>query len=271
MPDEKAELEKTPPQPIEITSLENAPRPHYPPAYNYGYGYGGDEQKIYLRELWRTVRKRKWLIATIMFIVTTLVTIEVYRTRNIYQATTLIEIGKDTTTLGRPENIWGDDFDPFYMVNIKTKMLTVRSRALLEVVVKEEHLDQNPGFIQSLGKKSVWQAVKAIGGKFGLADKDSIDLPKTDSQMTMTIGDASEAEEHQKQRIESCIGVLSGGLSVEPVTDTRALSISLPTPTLRPPPRLRTPSRPLSSSATSKTRLRSFAARPSGLTIRRAG
>ena len=46
---------------------------------------------------------------------------------------------------------------------------------MLEHVVKEQHLDQNPKFLQSLGKKSVWQALKAMGGKFGLADKESID------------------------------------------------------------------------------------------------
>lgn len=227
MPDEKAELERIPPQPLEIAAPETAAiRPHYPASYGYGYGYGGDEQKIYLRELWRTVRKRKWLIATIAFIITTLVTIEVYRTKNIYQASTLIEIGKDTTTLGRPESIWGDDFDPFYMVNIRTKMLTVKSRALLEAVVKDEHLDQNPRFLQSLGKKSVWQAVKTIGGKFGIADKESIDQPKVESELALTVASESERAEEENRRIDGCVAVLSGGLAVEPVTDTRALSIS---------------------------------------------
>ena len=63
MPDEKAELEKVSAPTIEISARETSGvRPYYPNSYGYGYGYGagGDDQKIHLRELWRTVRKRKW-------------------------------------------------------------------------------------------------------------------------------------------------------------------------------------------------------------------
>jgi uncharacterized protein involved in exopolysaccharide biosynthesis len=150
MPDQKSELEKIAPQVIDIPAHEvTGIRPHYP--NSYGYGYPADNQKIHLRELWRTVRKRKWLILTIVVIITTLATIEMYRTKNTYQASTLVEIGKDMTTLGRPGSIYGDDYDPFYMVNIKTKMLMIKSHSLLEEVVKEKHLDQMQKFYRSGG------------------------------------------------------------------------------------------------------------------------
>src|SRR5215470_6420241 len=104
MSDEKSELEPVPHQTIDITARESSgTRPYYPNPNSYGYGYGygtPDNQKIHLRELWRTVRKRKWLIATITVIITTLVTIDMYRTKDTFQASTLIEIGKDMTTLG---------------------------------------------------------------------------------------------------------------------------------------------------------------------------
>src|SRR5262245_341927 len=149
MADENSDLERIRPKPIEVVQREPAViTTHYPNSYTYGYG---DNQKNYLRESWRTVRKRKWLIVTAAFIITTLVTIDVHRTRNIYQASALIEVGKDTTTLGRPESIWGEDFDPFYMVNIRTKMLMVKSHALLDTVVGENHLAQNPRFLQARG------------------------------------------------------------------------------------------------------------------------
>src|ERR1041384_5470285 len=80
MSDERVELEKIDPQ--DDTALV---RPHYPgvigypdvPAYGYGYGEE-EEDGLHLRELWRTVRKRKWLIVAVAVIVTTLVTIEAY-------------------------------------------------------------------------------------------------------------------------------------------------------------------------------------------------
>lgn len=227
MPDEKSELEKIPRQTIEIAAREaSGVRPQYPNSYGYGYGAGADDQKIHLRELWRTVRKRKWLIATIAFIITTLVTIDVYRAKNTYQASTLIEIGKDMTTLGRPGSIFGDDYDPYYMVTIKTKMLMVKSHSLLEAVVTEKHLDQNPKFFSAGGKKSLWQAVKAMGSRVGIKDKDSTEEPDAEAEIPATIPAGPEGAEEEKKRLERCIGMLGGGLTVEAVRDTRALRIS---------------------------------------------
>jgi capsular exopolysaccharide synthesis family protein len=227
MPDENSELEKIPRQVIDIAARETSEvRPHYPNSYGYGYGNATDDQKIHLRELWRTVRKRKWLIATIAVIITTLVTIDMYRTKDTFQASCLIEIGKDMTTLGRPGSIYGDDYDPFYMVNIKTKMLMVKSHSLLEVVVTEKHLDQNPKFYRAGGKKTFWQALRVLGTKVGIENNERSEAADTQAEMVVS-GDSEETEEEKtKKRIESCIGLLEGGLGVEPVKETRALRIS---------------------------------------------
>jgi len=174
MADEKNDLERvTHVTPIDIMARDaGGLRPHYPASYGYGYSYGSEDQKIHLRELWRTVRKRKWLVVTLALVITTLVTIEMYRTKDIFQASTMIEVGKDTSRLGSPGgNIFGDDYDPFYMVNMKTKMLMVKSHALLESVVVENRLDQNPRFLGAGGKKSVWEALKLMGAKVGITDR----------------------------------------------------------------------------------------------------
>jgi polysaccharide biosynthesis transport protein len=229
MPDENSELEKIPRQVIDIAARETSGiKPHYPNSYGYGYGNAPDDQKIHLRELWRTVRKRKWLIATITVIITTLVTIDMYRTKDTYQASALIEIGKDMTTLGRPGSIYGDDYDPFYMVNIKTKMLMVKSHSLLEVVVTEKHLDQNPKFYRAGGKKTLWEGLRAVGTRIGIkSDERSEELEAQPEIVATGTGGIQESEEEKtRKRIESCIGLLEGGLGVEPVKETRALRIS---------------------------------------------
>src|SRR3989442_6666551 len=59
--------------------------------------YGGAED-FHLRGLWRIVRKRRWLIAGIAVIATTLVAIDAFRTKPLYQAAATIEIGKDSGT-----------------------------------------------------------------------------------------------------------------------------------------------------------------------------
>jgi capsular exopolysaccharide synthesis family protein len=232
MSDERTDLEKvTPAAALEGAAREGAGlRPFYPQGtgYGYGYGYAADDHRARLRELWRTVRKRKWLIITIVLIATTIAMVEGYRTKNTYQASTLIEIGKDSTALGRPGNIFGDDYDPFYMVNIKTKMLMVKSHSLLGEIVTAHSLDQNPRFYQSGGKKSVWTAVRLIGAKFGVtgAPEENEGVPDsiTSSEST-TAADGSISPE-AKLQIERCIAILNAGLTVEPVKETRALRIS---------------------------------------------
>jgi capsular exopolysaccharide synthesis family protein len=231
MADGKFDLEKLPPStPIDIAARETAGlRPSYPGSYGYGYNYGQAEQKIHLRELWRTVRKRKWLILTIVFVVTTLVTVEMYRTKNSYQASTLVEIGKDTNRLGSPGSVFGDDYDPFYMINLKTKILMIKSHSLLESVIINDKLDQNPQFLQASGKKSVWEALKLMGAKAGIIDKSKdADEERIDSTIIPVTPalDAQTRTPEEKVLLERAIAILDGGLTVDPVKDTRALRIS---------------------------------------------
>ena len=230
MADEKQDIEKLPPPvPLEVVAREaGGLRPHYPSSYGYGYGSKPDDQKIHLRELWRTVRKRKWLILTLVFVITTLVTIEMYRTKNVYQAGAMIEVGKDTSRLGAPgTSIFGDDYDPFYMVNMKTKMLTLKSRPLLESVVLENHLDQNPRFLQAGGKKSIWEALKLMGAKVGISQKPADDPPDDDVREVVTANNSSAAPTPEaKRKIDACVALLGGGLAVDTVKETKALRIS---------------------------------------------
>ncbi len=233
MADEKVELEPIRPAaaPLEAVSRDTAGlRPHYPQGAGYGYPYGTGEGRMHLRELWRTLRKRKWLVLTLMFVVTTLVTIEMYRTKDVYQATTLIEVGKDVSRLGQSSNIFGDDYDPFYMVNIKTKMLMVRSHALLESVVLENHLDENPQFLRAGGKKSIWEALHLIGARVGIASSSADTQPAAESGGDVVTTNQTPRLDHltpeARRRVEMCISMLNGGITVEPVKETRALRIA---------------------------------------------
>src|SRR5262245_44798022 len=62
-------------------------------AYNY-YNAPPDETPN-LREYWRKIRKRKWLVLAITVIVTTIVTIESFRTKSIFEATATVALTND--------------------------------------------------------------------------------------------------------------------------------------------------------------------------------
>src|SRR5262245_40590937 len=148
MSSDRVELEKIEPH-------DEAPlvRPHYPraagypdiPAYGYGYGYGEDEEGLRLHELWRSVRKRKWLILTITVIITTLVMIEAYRTKSTYRASAFVELGKDSPTVRSSSSqvvIQPDDADVYYpQLAINTNLFRLTSEPLLEDVVADLRLE----------------------------------------------------------------------------------------------------------------------------------
>ncbi len=228
MAGEKAELERIVPADDAIPARPGYPRlTGYPESAGYGYGYG-DEDGLRLRDLWRTVRKRKWLIITITFIVTTIVTIEAYRTKSTYMAQAFIEIGKDSPAIRSGPNdtvIRTEDSDLYYpQLAINTNLFRLTSEPLLEDVVVNLKLDQNPAFVDT-GKKSVWEAIQAIGNRIGSSPQN--DEPET---IVYTGEPALEKNgsrtQEESERLAPYVGLIAGGLRAEQVKDTRTLKVT---------------------------------------------
>src|SRR5690348_1652016 len=64
----------------------------YTDAYPAQYG---EAEEFHLRNLWRIARKHRWIIIGVTFVVTTLIAVDVFRAKNLYEATATIEIGRD--------------------------------------------------------------------------------------------------------------------------------------------------------------------------------
>ena len=94
----------------------------------------GEAEDFHLRGLWRIVRKRRWLIIGIVFIITTLVTIDVFRTKPLYEATTTIEIGRDNGMRVNSNGVFIQDED-YLIVTMNTSEVILKSLPLLEDVV----------------------------------------------------------------------------------------------------------------------------------------
>jgi capsular exopolysaccharide synthesis family protein len=170
-----------------------------------------------LRELWLIVRRRKWLVLTLITIVTTIVAIQMYRTDNYYQANSIIEIGKESTTITREAgvNVQDEGFDPYYQVNIKTKMLMLTSHSLLEDVVVRLKLDQNPKFLD-VNKKS-W---------FGLKSQPPATVALPDTLPMVEEADLTMRSPAESARLAPYVQVIEDGLNVQQVRDTRAVTLS---------------------------------------------
>ena len=228
MSDEHLELEKVPTQ-------EEAPlvRPGYPRlggypdsnAYGYGYGYPEGDERAYIRRMWRAIKKRKLMIIVIAIIVTSVVTVEVYRTKSTYQATTTVEIGKDNRTLRSGNMVFQtEEGDDLYYVQtaMKTRIRQLQSRPLLEEVVVNLKLDQNSHFMDVTSRKSILESLKTIAGR--LAPQD----PWTPGpvQETSVAKSTGERTREESAHLAPYVDVLVSNLSAEPLADTRMLVIS---------------------------------------------
>jgi succinoglycan biosynthesis transport protein ExoP len=230
MADERLELEKV--APLDEAQLV---RPGYPrlggypegAAYGYGYGYGEDDERAYVRRMWRAIKKRKLVIAVIAVIVTSVVTLEVFRTKSIYQASTTIEIGKDNRTLRAGDILLQTDEsdDSYYIATaMKTKIRLLQSRPVLEDVVINLKLDQNPKLMDVSSKKSIWEAARTVWSKF---KPQGAAIPTVAAETPVAGSEQSGVRSRDESaRLAPYVDVLSANLSGDPLPDTRMLVIS---------------------------------------------
>jgi succinoglycan biosynthesis transport protein ExoP len=231
MSDERLDLEKVSPHVAPIV------RPGYPhvgaypegQAYGYSYGYPENDERLYIRRMWRAIRKRKLVVIVIAVIVTAVVTVEVFRAKSIYQASTTIAIEKENRTLVQSGDliVQTDESDDTYYVAIgmKTKIRLLQSRPLLEDVVVNLKLDQTPGFTDITTQKSYLEAIKTIASKFrGQRDATS-STAVAETPISASAGDVARSRQ-ESARLAPYVDVLAANLTAEPLPDTRMLVIS---------------------------------------------
>ncbi|HXU38826.1 MAG TPA: polysaccharide biosynthesis tyrosine autokinase [Blastocatellia bacterium] len=231
MSDERVELER-------VTPHEGAPllRPGYPrmpgypesAAYGYGNPYGeDDEDSVHLRELWRMIRKRRWLIIAVTVIVTTLVTIEAYRAKSTYKASAFIEIGKETPAVRSGANgvaVLADDDLYYPQLSINTNLFRLTSEPLLEDVVADLKLDQNPKFSEPT-QRTFWEAVQAVFNRATFKKPEPEPLTTVGGLISGPDSKHSRSpEEHE--RLAPFVGMVAGGLQAEQVKETRTLKVT---------------------------------------------
>ncbi len=230
MADQRAELDKgyTPEETAMMRPFA-ASRPAWAP-YDYGdhnYSGGANHNSMHLRELWRIVRKRKWLVALIAGIATILITIEVHRTPSIYRAQSDVLVGKDTPTVVQTKDqvIQIEDSD-----NLNTNKIIIKSRPLLEDVVVNLRLDQNPKFTGSLQKKSFTGAVKdiwhRISGKVIGPLRPALEDADARRAVSSIPSARQERTPEESARLQPYINILKGKLEVEALPDSEIIRVS---------------------------------------------
>lgn len=177
--------------------------------------------------MWRIIRKRRWLIAAVAVIVTTLVTIEAYRTKSTYKASAFIEIGKDAPVVRSAANgmVISSDDDLYYpQLAINTNLFRLTSEPLLEDVVADLKLDQNPKFSEPR-QRSFLEAVQAILNRASFK-KPEAEAPTVIGDLVAGENDKLASAQEEHERLGPYVSMVAGGLQADQVKDTRTLRVT---------------------------------------------
>jgi capsular exopolysaccharide synthesis family protein len=217
------ELIKTDPN---LTAIDRASESMgSPQSYNYGVDPNA-ESEVHLIDYWRAVRKRLWLVISIVVLVSMLSVIYVARKPDVYQAGARVQVDLENNAAligSKAPYMFGPTNDPVYF---NTQLQILVSPGLMRRVVKTLDLEHNPNFFRgnSTQKRSTWQTIKVMAG-FGGNNKPDANSVQTDElQLRTTVAAASSHEDlAEAKRLAPYVGAILGGLKVEPVKETRGL------------------------------------------------
>lgn len=195
-----------------------------PPSYNYGVDPNA-ESEVNLLDYLRAVRKRLWLVLSIMALITMLSIIYVARKPDIYQAGARVQVDLENNAalVGKTPYVFGPANDPVYF---NTQLQILVSPGLMRRVVKTLDLEHNPNFFKgnSAQKRSTWQTIKQMGG-FGKDETASATTKPTDElQLRTAVAEVTSQDDRaEAKRLQPYVGAILAGLKVEPVKETRGL------------------------------------------------
>lgn len=211
----KRELE---PNGIEKTVEVSVP-PH---SYNYGVDPNA-ETDVHLLDYWRAVRKRLWLVISVVVLVTMLAVLFVARKPDIYQAEARVQVDLENNAalVGRTPYVIGPSNDPTYF-NTQLQILT--SPGLLRRVVKTLDLEHNPDFFKgsSTQKRSTWQTVRRMVGMGSEPQEDPKASVRDELPLRTTVAPASSRDNLvEAKQLSRYVAAILESLKVDPVKETR--------------------------------------------------
>lgn len=211
-----------------LDDLEESSKKRTP--YHLSYDKTGDEEdEVHLRDYWRAVRKRLWIVIGLVALVTTFAAFYMSRKPDIYQAQARVQVDIENTNpaLGSTSKnnpvIFNNPIN--YPAYFNTQLKILSGPGLLRRVAKILDLEHNSAFLaaQSSPKDSTWQKLAravGVGNSSGNKNKDSaparsLEVPLVSSLSTSS----SQADLAETTRLAPYIEALQEDLKVEPVKE----------------------------------------------------
>lgn len=187
----------------------------------YGGRYGSSPAEVNLKEYLFVVLKRKWLIMSMVLIVTTLATIQAYREPSVYQGSTTIRIEQKAPSILQSGNGGGiviGQSDPNFW---GTQLSLLRNEKLARQVVLRLDLQHNPTFFGPQGQNTVFASLKRIFSNDAAPRKSPAPIATSKDN---TVQDEDLTPE-QLTALEPYEDAITGSEVVEPQGQTNLVTI----------------------------------------------
>jgi succinoglycan biosynthesis transport protein ExoP len=128
-----------------VNQLPSDEYPRYLPPPGYALNPLGEEKEIHLRDYWRVIRKRQWMIVVLVLIAVVITAVKFFTTKPVYRGTATIQINIETAQI--------IDFKEIFTVNTwamdfyQTQYKILESRNLARRVIRSLKLSEHPDFL----------------------------------------------------------------------------------------------------------------------------
>lgn len=176
------------------------------------------EQTIDVRDIWRIISKRKWIIISIFLIVVSFMTLKTYKQRPVYQAMTRILIDKQYPNVVSFQEVMrlSADRGDYY----ETQFKILKSKSIIRKVINKLDLHNSPEFLPDPDVKRSFSLMKLL-----------YDIKNWVFNMIMPPKDETEFEKYPtKEEIEvlrenRLIRRVIGSVKIKPIKKSRLADI----------------------------------------------
>ena len=216
---EARELMKPPAEARSLVPVEvlTPPQP-FPTGYYAGVGL---DEELGLRNYWRAVRKRLWLVACVTVLATALTALYMAYKPDVYEARARVQVDAERSNpaLGATKTDVLVFNDPTYF---STQLQILTGDGLLRRVAKTLDLEHNQAFLRPQKTRSAWEnlvRMVGLGGKGGGAGGAQVVV---ESPVPVAVAPAAAREDLQEAaRLAPYVEALARGLEAEPVKEAR--------------------------------------------------
>lgn len=177
-----------------------------------------DDDTIDLREYWRILVKRKWIVASVLAIITVATLLATILMIPVYRSTATVQITPPNSQILEYADFASDDGGRFGQQQFYTTQYEIlRSRDLAESVVRTEGVEDHPELTGEIRQRSLIGELRALPG----AIKGAL-TPDRRPQI-----EGLSEEQRRERTIRSAAGALRDRLTVEPVRNSNLVNVSV--------------------------------------------